>query len=324
MSGYTHLTQEERYQIWALKAAGYLQKEMAEILDRDPSTISRELRRNRGGRGYRPRQAHQKAMARRRDHVQGRIGEEVWRLVEVLLQRDWSPEQISGRLALERGLRISHEWIYQYIYSDKAAGGDLHTHLRCRKKRRKRYGTNDRRGKIAGQTRIDERPSVVDARQRIGDWEGDTIIGARHRGAVITMVERKSAFTVIVPTRRKTASGVRARLTQRMHPLRDRVLTMTVDNGLEWADHRGIATDLKTRVYFTHPYSSWERGLNENTNGLIRQYFPKTMDLTTVTTTDAERVMRRLNHRPRKSLDYRTPHEVFYQSSTELTVAPGS
>jgi len=321
MRGYTQLTQEERYQIYALKKAGHIQSEIAEIIGRDPGTISRELRRNRGLKGYRPQQAHNLALARRCDKAQPRIGNQVWQQVEVLIREEWSPEQVVGRVAMEQGVSISHEWIYQYIYADKHSGGDLYRYLRCQKVRRKRYGSYDRRGCIPNQVSIDDRPAIVDSKRRIGDWEGDTVIGKGHRGALVTLVERKSLYTVIRSVLHKTAEAVRDAVVDGLTPYIDWVHTITYDNGREFADHEGMASDLETRIYFAHPYASWERGLNENTNGLIRQYFPKDRDLTTVTKHEIEKAMDKLNHRPRKSLGFRTPHEVFFNTRTSLTVA---
>jgi transposase, IS30 family len=324
MRGYTQLTQEERYQIYILKKAEYSQAEIAELLERDKSTISRELYRNRGLKGYRPQQAHHLALIRRYDKVQPRIGDQVWEQVEALIREEWSPEQIVGRVAMEYGVSISHEWIYQYIYADQRSGGDLYRYLRCQKVRRKRYGIYSRRGTIPNQVSIDARPAIVDARSRIGDWEGDTVIGKGHRGALVTLVERKSLYTIIRAVLRKTAKAVRNAVRQGLAPYKDRVHTITYDNGREFADHEGMAADLETCIYFAHPYASWERGLNENTNGLIRQYFPKNRDLTTVTEREVKQAMDKLNHRPRKSLGYRTPYEVFFNTRTSLTVALGS
>ena len=318
---YTQLTQEERYQIYALKKAGHDQATIAEIIDRNPGTISRELRRNQGLKGYRPQQAHNLALMRRQDKSQPRLGQQVWQQVEALIREEWSPEQIVGRLEMEQGVSISHEWIYQYIYADKRSGGDLYQYLRCQKVRRKRYGSYDRRGIIPNQVSIDDRPAIVDTKRRFGDWEGDTVIGKGHRGALVTLVERKSLYTVIRAVLRKTAEAVRNAVTEGLMPHKDRVHTITYDNGREFTDHEGMASDLDARIYFAHPYASCERGLNENTNGLIRQYFPKGRDLTTVTRTEVEQAMNKLNHRPRKSLGYRTPHEVFFKTRTSLTVA---
>ena len=318
---YTQLTHQERYQIYALKKAGHIQAEIARVIDRNPGTISRELRRNRGLKGYRPQQAHQLALVRRADKAQSRISGQVWEQVEELIREEWSPEQIVGRIAMEQGVSISHEWIYQYVYADKRSGGELYRYLRCQKARRKRYGSYDRRGIIPNQVSIDDRPAIVDAKRRFGDWEGDTVIGKGHRGALVTLVERKSLYTVIRAVLNKTAEAVRNAVTEGLTPHRDRVHTITYDNGREFTDHEGMASDLDARIYFAHPYSSWERGLNENTNGLIRQYFPKDRDLRTVTKREIEKAMDKLNHRPRKSLGYRTPYEVFFNIRTSLTVA---
>ena len=318
---YKQLTQEERYQIYALNKAGHDQATIAGILDRNPGTISRELRRNRGLKGYRPQQAHNLALRRRYDKAQPRIGSQVWQLVEALIREEWSPEQIVGRVAMEQGVSISHEWIYQYIYADKHSGGDLYRFLRCQKVRRKRYGIYSRRGTIPNQVSIDERPAIVESKRRFGDWEGDTVIGKGHRGALVTLVERKSLYTVIRSVLHKTAKAVRGAVVDGLTPYIDWVHTITYDNGREFTDHEGMARDLEANIYFAHPYASWERGLNENTNGLIRQYFPKDRDLTTVTKYEIEQAMDKLNHRPRKSLGYRTPHEVFFNTKTSLTVA---
>ena len=321
MSGYTQLTQEERYQIYALKKAGHDQATIAVIIGRNPGTISRELRRNQGLRGYRPDQAHNLALMRRNDKAQPRLSHEIWQQVEILIREEWSPEQVVGRIAMEQGVSISHEWIYQYIYADKHSGGNLYRYLRCQKIRRKRYGIYSRRGRIPNQVSIDERPAIVDAKRRFGDWEGDTVIGKGHRGALVTLVERKSLYTVIRSVLHKTAKAVRHAVVDGLTPYIDGVHTITYDNGREFSDHEGMASDLDARIYFAHPYASWERGLNENTNGLIRQYFPKDRDLTTVTKREIEKAMDKLNHRPRKSLGYRTPYEVFFNTRTSLTVA---
>ena len=205
--------------------------------------------------------------------------------------------------------------------SDKRSGGDLHRFLRCQKRRRKRYGTHSRRGIIPNQVSIDDRPAIVEAKQRLGDWEGDTVIGKGHRGALVTLVERQSLFTVIKNVCRKTAELVRRAVTQGLAPYKDQVQTITYDNGREFADHEGMGKDLDAKIYFAHPYASWERGLNENTNGLIRQYFPKNRDLTTVSEQEIDHATNQLNHRPRKTLEFKTPYEVFFNTKTSLTVA---
>lgn len=318
---YTQLTQEERYQIYILKKAGNRQTEIAALLGRNKSTISRELKRNTGLKGYRPKQANERALKRRAEKAVPRIGDQAWQQVEDLIRQEWSPEQVSGRLEREQGVSISHEWIYQYVYTDKRSGGDLFRFLRCQKVRRKRYGAYSRRGIIPNQVSIDERPAIVDAKRRFGDWEGDTVIGKGHRGALVTLVERKALYVVIKGVRHKTADKVREAVNEGLTPFKSRVHTITYDNGREFTDHEGMADDLDARIYFAHPYASWERGLNENTNGLIRQYFPKSRDLTTVTKAELEHAMDRLNHRPRKSLGFRTPYEVFFNKRSSLTVA---
>lgn len=261
------------------------------------------------------------ALARRCNKAHPRIDERLWQQVEALIRKAWSPEQIVGRLAREHGGCISHEWIYHSVYADKRSGGDLYRYLRCQKIRRKRYGAYSRRGIIPNQVSIDERPSIVDAKGRVGDWEGDTVIGKGHRGALVTLVERQSKYTVIQAVRHKTADLVRKAVTQGLMPFQDRIHSITYDNGREFTDHAGMASDLKTQIYFAHPYASWERGLNENTNGLIRQYFPKHRDLTTVANSEIVHAMNQLNHRPRKTLGFRTPYEVFFKTQTRFTVA---
>ena len=316
---YAQLTQEQRYQIWALKKAGLKQVEIAREIGVHKSTICRELKRNTGRRGYRPKQAHRFAMERRQAKVKARISEEEWRRIEALLRQDWSPEQIGGRLALEGRRKVSHEWIYQHIYADKQAGGDLHTHLRCQKQRKKRYGSNDRRGKIPNRMGIEKRPAIVDEKSRIGDWEGDTIIGKGHKGAVVSLVERKSFFTLLGKAKRKTARLVAHAEIRLLKPIRDRVHTITKDNGLEFCEHDRVAKAIGADIYFARPYASNQRGLNENVNGLVRQYLPKSRRLDNVTDEELDLVMHRLNHRPRKTLGYRTPYEVFYNAQTQLT-----
>ena len=321
MSGYAQLTQGQRYQIEALLKTGHNQTMIAKVLSVHKSTISRELKRNHGLRGYR---AHEKAMIRQYEKFQPRIPAITWTLVEALIKQDWSPEQISGRLIKEQGISISHESIYLHIYQDKYQGGDLHKHLRCQKKRRKRYGKQDRRGRIPNRISIDERPAIVNNKSRVGDWEGDTIIGKGHQGVVATLVERKTQYTVLTASKTKQAPQVRQRIEKALAPHRSRVYTITYDNGLEFAEHQKMAQTLSADIYFAHPYASWERGLNENTNGLIRQYLPKSRPLDNVTQKELKHIMDQLNHRPRKSLGFKTPYELFFKKNTLLTVALAS
>ena len=324
MSGYAQLTQGQRYQIEALLKTGHNQTMIAKVLSVNKSTISRELKRNHGLRGYRPKQAQEKATMRQYEKFQPRIPAITWTLVEALIKQDWSPEQISGRLFKEQGISVSHESIYLHIYQDKYQGGDLHKHLRCQKKRRKRYGKQDRRGRIPNRISIDERPAIVNNKSRVGDWEGDTIIGKGHQGVVATLVERKTQYTVLTASKTKQAPQVRQRIEKALAPHRSRVYTITYDNGLEFAEHQKMAQTLSADIYFAHPYASWERGLNENTNGLIRQYLPKSRRLDNVTQKELKHIMDQLNHRPRKSLGFKTPYELFFKKNTLLTVALAS
>lgn len=307
---YTQLTQEQRYQISALLKTAQSQTKVAEVIRVHRSTVCREIKRNRGKRGYRPQQAQRKAESRQQK-AKARIQRDVWVLVEQKLCLDWSPEQISGRLK-KSGYAISHEWIYQYIYADKKSGGDLYKHLRCQKKRRKRINGRDRRGIIPNRASIDLRPGIVDERSRLGDWEGDTIIGARHKGAVLTLVERKSGYTLLGALPKKEASQVEAQAVRLLKTV-PYLKTLTVDNGKEFANHSQIAEQTGVEVYFAHSYASWERGTNENTNGLTRQYLPKKRRLDDVDELKLLFISHRLNHRPRKRLDFLTPHEVFFE-----------
>jgi IS30 family transposase len=321
MSHYTQLTREERYQISALKAAGHDQIEIAKVIGRHKSTISRELARNCGLRGYRPKQADNFAVNRRQEKSTHRIIPESWSRVKLLLREYWSPEQISSWLRYEEDIHVSPEWIYQYILRDKQAGGDLYKHLRCQKQRKKRYGTPERRGQLKGRISIDERPEVVNQRSRIGDWEADTVIGKQGGAVLVTLVERKTRLTVIGKAPNRTAQEVTAVIVKRLMPLAAQVETLTYDNGKEFALHQQIDKELKSNGYFAHPYHSWERGLNENTNGLIRQFFPKGKDLVEVTDAQIQRVMDKLNNRPRKCLGFKTPNQIFFGIDPPVALA---
>lgn len=318
MRTYYQLTQAQRYQIYALRKTKHTLAEIAEVIGVHKCSVSRELKRNRGERGYRPQQAHELALERR-TKATPRITAEIWAGVENLLRQDWSSEQISGRLKKEQGIAISHEWIYQHVLAEKWAGGDLYKHLRCHKKRRKRYGKYDRRGKLPNCHSIEERPAVVNTRKRLGDWEVDTIIGRKHKQAMVTLTERKSRFTFVSKVKRRTAHIVRRQVCKLLLPVKDKVHTLTSDHGKEFADHEQIAATLNLKFYFAHPYAAWERGTNENTNGLLRQYFPKKCDFQSVSTKEIEQAVSRLNFRPRKSLRFKTPFEVFYHTSVALT-----
>ena len=316
------LTLGQRYQIAILLKTGHNQTQIAKELGVHKSTISRELRRNRGNRGYRPKQA-QRFTDARRFAAQDRISQQTWLRVEQLLGEDWSPQQISHWLADNEGLYVSHERIYQYVKDAKISGGNLYRHLRCQKKRRKRYGTPSRRGHIKNRVCIDQRPDVVDKRLRIGDWEADTLLGTRKGGKVLaTLAERKSRYCLIVVSEDKKASSVSRAILDGAAPICESFETVTCDNGKEFALHEELSRELEADWFFAHPYHSWERGLNENTNGLIRQYFPKGMDFAKLTQEDVRRVMDKLNNRPRKCLGFKTPNQLFF--GTDPPVAFGT
>jgi len=315
MKDYDQLTIEQRYQIDILLKAGKAQKEIAVLLNVSPSTISRELRRNGGKRGYRPKQAQNKADNRRRSAGKAiKMTPEIIEMIEAKIRIEWSPEQISGWLGVEHGIGISHERIYQHIEADQKQGGDLVKYLRFNGKKRKRRNLNkDKRGQIKNRVCIDQRPVIVDEKTRIGDWEIDLVIGKDHQGALLTVVDRCSKYTLIKKLDGKGAEGVNQALISLLAPYDSVSHTITSDNGKEFALHEQVAQALGIDFYFAHPYHSWERGLNENTNGLIRQYFPKSTNLKDITDEQVVQVMDRLNNRPRKMLCYQTPHHVFFE-----------
>ena len=317
---YKQLTLEQRYEIRAYMQAGFINPDIANRLGVHKTTIYRELKRNSGQRGYRPNQAQLKTEVRRKTANKNiRFSESVKYQVEALLRLDLSPEQVSGYLYREHSIKISHERIYQHIWANKHSGGDLHKHLRCsNKKKRKRYGSRDRRGLIPDRLSIDQRPDIVDTKERIGDWEIDTIIGKNHKGALLTAVERKTKFTVVEYVPNRKAHLITKTLIRMLHPYSNRVLTITSDNGKEFAYHKKISQNLLATVYFAHPYHAWERGLNENTNGLIRQYFPKKSSFEQTKKEFVLHVQNKLNNRPRKALDFKTPIQCFLDIKVAL------
>lgn len=322
---YTQLTEGERNQIYALLQVKKTQPEIARILGRDKGTISREIKRNTGLRGYRPKQAQRKAEERKRIPRTQKMTEPVVDHIESKLNEEWSPEQVSGTMEKEVGVQVSHETIYQYVWEDKKIGGELYKKLRLAgtKKRRKKRGSKNTRGKIPNRTDIDQRPKIVDQKKRTGDWEADLVCGAHHKGFLVTLVERKHKYTLIGHVQQKQSRAVQQEIVSLLKEYQANVHTITFDNGLEFAGHEEIAKALECACYFAKPYHSWERGLNENTNGLIRQYFPKKIDLRNVTQLDLDFIMDRLNHRPRKTLEYKTPQELFVRA-TKFGLAQGS
>lgn len=320
---YKQLTENERYQIYVMKKAGHRQKDIATLLGRSPSTISRELRRNQGLRGYRPAQAQRLTDYRRLDaRKASKVNHKVMNWIKRLIRQELSPQQVVDYLKRHKQLSLHHETVYQLIYDDKAAGGTLYQHLRIvSKPYRKRYGHYDRRGKIKNRVGIDARPAIVEKRCRMGDWEGDTIIGKGRKSALLTLVERKTLYTRVIRLTGKRADLLANAAVEGMRDLKSKVKTITFDNGLEFADHVDIGKGLGADVYFAHPYASWERGTNENTNGLIRQYFPKGTDFNQVTDKQIKKVMERLNNRPRKTRDCRSPNELFMGQRVDLLAA---
>ena len=313
---FKHLTQQQRYHIEAYKKAGYGNSEIAKDLGVHPSTIGRELKRNSSPirQRYGAKVAHEISSLRKsiNSRANKKFKNDLEDLVVRYIERDWSPEQVSATLRIKHGLSLSFVRIYQHIESDRQNGGVLHTHLRFYgKKRRAKY---DKKSKVRIKERvsISERPSIVDEKTRIGDFEIDTIIGKGKQGAITTIVDRASAFVKISIPTSKRAEDIESETTRLMLPYKKTTHTITSDNGLEFANHKAIANTLDCEYYFCHPYSSWERGLNEYTNGLIRQYFPKGSSFTDITPEKIQEVENKLNHRPRKTLDWRTPYEVFY------------
>jgi IS30 family transposase len=311
-----HLTFEQRCQIEVLQGAGYTQAEIAACVSTSQSAVSRELARNHGQRGYRCKQAQEKAEARRSaaSAVPRKMSQAVIAAIEAkLCTEQLSPQQISGWLATTRSISVSHECIYLHIWADKRAGGMLFKQLRRRgKKYNRRSAKSAGRGVIPGRIDISDRPAIVEQRVRIGDWEADTIVGAGRRGAILSLVERFTKFTLLHKLDAATSDQTTRALIRRLRPYQPFVHTITADNGKEFAGHRKVAKSLSAGFYFATPYHAWERGLNENTNGLVRQYFPKGTSLATVTQRDVRRVQNLLNSRPRKSLDYKSPNEVFF------------
>jgi IS30 family transposase len=309
---YTQLTQEQRYQIYAMNQIGISQKEISMSLCVNPSTISREIRRHTDTYGRYSQDAHQMALNKRLGKSKQRITPEQWNIVTDYLRDEVSPEQIYLRLKYLKRFSISHEWIYQYILKDKKQGGDLYKHLRCKKKNRKRYGVKHRQTSIRNKVSIEERPKIVDGRKRYGDWEVDTVIGRQGGAVLVTVVERKSRLSVIGLSNNKTAQSVKEIIVKLLSSLSSCVHTLTYDNGPEFARHEEVDKALDSNGYFCHPFASGERGTNENTNGLIRQYLPKKSSFDSVSKGTVQWIADKLNNRPRKCLGGRTPNEVFF------------
>ena len=315
MGKYKQLTNNERSKIEGFLNESYTRSQIAKILGRSKSTINDEINRNSLEPGnynadHAINKANERKMSQRRSFrkMKGAIVQEV----EVLLQQDWSPEQISGWLKINELRSISHEAIYQHIWRDKAKGGSLHKHLRRQGRSYYKRGANGKtnRGRIKNRVGIEERPLIVDERSRIGDWEIDTIIGKSHQGAIISIIERKTRYSCLVKVKDKSAPSVTAGTYLKMRQFMAVLLTITSDNGKEFAWHQHLTNALGVDIYFARPCHSWERGTNENTNGLVRQYLPKKTDFTQITDEEVQCIEEKLNNRPRKCLGYKTPKEM--------------
>ncbi len=316
-----HLNYLMRCHILALWKAGFNQSQIANEIGVHKSTISREFNRNLtriqtrwGCWAYKPDYAQHYADDRRKaKRHYYKFTEEVAEFVRGKLIADWSPQQISGYAKRWKLFSISHERIYQFILEDKRNGGELYKHLRHKNiKYRKRFGSTQR-SSIRNRRMIDERPKIVDKKSRIGDWEIDTIIGKNKKQAILSIVERVSKFTILKKLVHKNSDVTKTAMIEALAEYKNHVYTITSDNGSEFAKHEEISKALNTDFFFAHPYSSWERGLNENTNGLVRQYIKKGSQLLDVTDQSLAIIADKLNDRPRKTLGFKTPREVFHK-----------
>lgn len=306
---YQQLTEGKRYQISALLGQEISVSNIAKILNCHKATIYRELKRNKKTKKYCPDIAQRACLIRRKTSAKYRIASKTIDFIRILIEIDWSPEQVSNVLK-NCGVPVSHEWIYQYIHDDKRNKGTLYRHLRQGRKRY-RKGQRTKAEVIKNKVSIDDRPVIVDTKKRFGDWEIDTVLGKHGTGSIVTLLERKTRFYLIKKVDSKSAKEVTQATIELLLPFKDHVHTITADNGREFAYHAEIAEALDTTVYFAHPYSSWERGANENSNGLLRQYVPKGTDLRRVTEERIHFAMRRINHRPKKCLGFKQPAVVF-------------
>jgi transposase, IS30 family len=323
MRRYQQLSQEERYIIAALRQSGKTDAEIARSMGRPPCTVLRERRRNccNSDGAYRAAVAQSYSTARRwRERIGFRHTPQQWEHVVSLLEQDWSPEQISNTLRLDGSLEISHQTIYKFIHNDKRDGGTLFKHLRCSPKlRRKRHNSSDSRGILPGKRHISERPAVVETRTQLGHWEGDTVMGSDLHHGLLTLVERKSGLAVIKKLESRTTADVTRAALSALKEHKDSFSTITFDNGTEFHGYKLLEERFPLKCYFASPYHSWERGSNENLNGLIRQYFPKGTSMRDVTQADCDRVAFKLNSRPRKRHRFLTPQYVYDHDQQNCT-----
>jgi len=311
---YHQLTSDERDTISALRRQGFTPSEIADELGRHRSTIYRELERNGCNDGrYRVSKASSRTRGRRsRSRRNRQFGHEDFKIIKRYIRKKWSPMQVASTLKKSKVLSISHETIYKYIWADKSVGGELYTHLRqAQKKRRKRYKSNDSRGILAGKRHISERSETIEKRKRVGHWEIDTVMGSGDHHCILTLVERKTGFTLIGKLKNKTKEETNACLLRLIRSHRKKIKTITSDNGTEFHGYKEIEKLTKIKFYFATPYHSWERGTNENTNGLIRQYLPKRKSMASLTQKRCSRIAHQLNTRPRERHDFRTPLALY-------------
>lgn len=319
MKKYRQLTSDERYTLSRLRLQGFSVGCIAKILNRHRSTLYRELKRNScwvTDGAYRPSKAERRTRARRsRSRRNHHYSDADFKLVRELLKKQWSPEQIVGYIRRFNLMvrRLSHETIYQYIWRDKAEGGDLWRYLRqSSKQRRKRYSAYDSRGRLADKRHISERPASAESRRIKGHWEIDTVMGKGSKDCVVTMVERKTGYALIGKLKDRTTAELNRRCIQLINREPCRFVSITADNGTEFHQYKKIEKATKTRFYFATPHQSWERGTNENTNGLIRQYLPKGTSMADLTQQKCDAIANKLNSRPRKRLGFKTPEELMY------------
>ncbi len=278
------------------------------------STISREVKRNSKKRVYSALFAQLVSAERKKEsykHSVFDINMQCY-IDDKLMNHQWSPEQIKGRCDLNEIIMVSVERIYQYIYKNQDQGGLLYQHLRtARRWRKKRLNRKHQRGQIPNRVMIDQRPEIVNSKERFGDWEADTIVGKNHKSAILTLTERKSQFELMAKTDGTKAESIKKEMINLLAPFIQWVITITSDNGKEFTEHQQIAKKLKADFFFADPYSPWQRGLNEYNNKLIRQYLPKKTDFNLINSKTINMIISKLNNRPRKLLGYKTPNEVF-------------
>ena len=324
MKHYHHVGHEERFYIWQARREGNTQTHIAKVLGRHPSTVCRELKRNTYAQCHMYTYHWAKQIVKDRkycanQHKHRKLTDEIGAVIQQLIRHYLSPEQVSGYLNKHHDICLSHETIYRFIYRDRTRKAELKPFLRQGgKHRRRRYGSGARASSIPNRVSITERPQEVEKKARLGDWECDTVIGKDRKSVLVTVVDRASLYTACSRVLSRSAHVVSQAIIRLLRPFTERVKTLTFDNGSEFVKHEKIACALDASTYFAHPYSSWERGINENTNGLLRQFFPKHTDFRQVSWHQVKQAMDHLNNRPRKTRGYRTPNQLFHNHFVPL------